>query len=164
MIEPQYLNTLRKVCVRLSGCQNNWVITGSLGMALQGRDIEIHDIDIQTNQHGAYQIESLFSEYVVQAVHYSASERIRSHFGSLEIDGVKVEIMGNIQKLLENQVWEEPIKVENYRQWVSLEGIQVPVIALEYEYQAYLILGRIEKAVKIKKWIEESYLKNTKAG
>jgi len=162
MIEPQYLHAIRKICVRLSGFQNNWAITGSLGMALQGMDIEIHDIDIQTDQHGAYQIESLFSEYVVQAVHYSASERLRSHFGSLEVDGVRVEIMGNIQKLLENQVWEEPLKVENYRQWVRLEGIQVPVLSLEYEYQAYKKIGRIEKAVTIKQWIEKSRLQNTK--
>lgn len=29
-------------------------------MALQGMDIEVHDIDIQTNQYGAYEIESFF--------------------------------------------------------------------------------------------------------
>lgn len=133
-------------------------------MALQGMDIEIHDIDIQTDQHGAYEIEGLFSEYVVKAVHYSASERIRSHFGSLEIDGAKVEIMGNIQKLLDNQVWEEPVKVEKYRHWIIFDGIQVPVLPLEYEYQAYLKLGRIEKAEKMKEWLKESRLQNTRAG
>jgi len=156
MIESQYLNALRKICVRLKDCQNNWVLTGSLGMALQGMDIEIHDIDIQTDQYGAYKIESLFSEYAVKAVHYLASERIRSHLGSLEIDGVKVEIMGDIQKLVDNHVWEEPIKVEKHRQWVTFEGIQVPVLSLEYEYQAYLKLGRREKAERIMKWLNEN--------
>ena len=90
MIESPYLHTLRKICIGLGDCQSDWVITGSSGMALHGMDIEIHDIDIQTDQHGAYEIEAIFSEYVVEAVHYSASERIRSHFGSLEIDGVRV--------------------------------------------------------------------------
>lgn len=155
MIESQYLNALRKLCVRLNDCQSIWVITGSLGMVLQGMDLEVHDIDIQTDQHGAYEIESLFSEYVVKAVHYLASERICSHFGTLEIDGVKVEIMGDIQKLLDNQTWEEPVKIEKYRQWINLEGIQVPVLSVEDEYRAYLKLGRIEKAEKIKKWLEE---------
>ena len=164
MIESQYLNALRKICIQLSDCQNNWVITGSLGMALQGMEIKIHDIDIQTNKHGAYEIESLFSQYVVKTVHFSASEQIRSHFGSLEIGGVKVEIMGDIQKLLGNRVWEEPVKVEKYRHWISFEGMQVPVLSLKYEYQAYLKLGRIEKAEKIKKWLEENRLRNVKAG
>lgn len=126
-------------------------------MALQGMDIEVHDIDIQTDRQGAYEIEDLFSEYIVKAVHYSASERIRSHFGSLEIDGIKVEIMGDIQKLIDSQVWEEPVKVEQYRRWVNFEGMQVPVLSLEYECDAYLKLGRIEKAAKIKRWMEEDH-------
>lgn len=54
-------------------------------MALQGMNIEIHDISFQTDQHGAYDIESLFSEYIVRKVRYSASERIRSYFGSLKL-------------------------------------------------------------------------------
>jgi len=160
MIEPKYLNALRKICSQLDSCQSHWAFTGSLGMVLQGMDVEIHDIDIQTDQHGAYEIENIFSEYVVNAVHFSASERIRSHFGSLEIDGIKVEIMGDIQKLLDSQVWEEPVKVEKYRHWVNFEGMQVPVLSLEYEYQAYLKLGRIEKAEKMKKRLEENRLQN----
>ncbi len=63
MIELYYLSTLRKICAQLNNCQNSWVVTGSLGMALQGVDIEVHDIDIQTNQHGAHGM-----------VHFSASK------------------------------------------------------------------------------------------
>ena len=78
MIELRYLKALRKICLRLNNCQSAWVVTGSLGMALQGMDIEIHDIDIQTDQRGAYEIEDLLSDYVVMPVEYSASKRIRS--------------------------------------------------------------------------------------
>jgi hypothetical protein len=63
MIELYYLNTLRKICAQLNNCQNSWVVTGSLGMALQGVDIEVHDIDIQTNPHEAHGM-----------VHFSASK------------------------------------------------------------------------------------------
>ena len=69
MIEPCYLSVLRKICIRLSNCQRNWVVTGSLGMALQGMDIEVHDIDIQTDEQGASEIEGLLFEYVVNPVH-----------------------------------------------------------------------------------------------
>jgi hypothetical protein len=156
MIELRYIESLRKICTRLSDHQIIWAVTGSLGMALQGMDIEIHDMDIQTDQYGAYEIEACFSEYIVKAVQYSASERIRSHFGALEMDGVKIEIMGDIQKLLNDQNWEEPVKVELYRHWISFEGMQVPVLSLEYEHQAYLKLGRVEKAERIKNWLEEN--------
>jgi hypothetical protein len=157
MIEPQYLNTLRIICARLSEQQLNWVVTGSLGLALQGMDIIVHDIDLQSDENGAYAIAGLLSEYVLKPVQYLASERIRSHLGLLEIEGVKVDIMGDVQKLLKTQVWEEPVKVEHYKHWIDFNGLQVPVLSLEYEYQAYLKLGRIKKAEKIKIWLDGNH-------
>lgn len=154
VIDQKYLDTLQKICERLSGFQLNWVITGSIGMALQGMDIKIHDIDIQTDQYGAYEIAGLFSEYVVKPVHYLASESMRSYFGVLEIEGVKIDIMGDIQKLLDDQTWEEPVKVEIYKRWENFENLYVPILSLEYEYEAYLKLGRIQKAEKIKNWLD----------
>ena len=153
MIEPSYLNVLRKILMCLNECQAPWVITGSLGMALQGMDIPVHDIDLQTDRPGAYEIESKFPEYVIMPVRYSQAERIRSHFGQLEIDGVQVEIMGDLQKRIDAETWEEPVRVERYRRWVEMEGIQVPVLSLTYEYQAYLKLGRSEKAAMLREWL-----------
>ena len=123
-------------------------------MALQGMDVEIHDIDIQTDKEGAYEVESRFPEYVVKPVRYSSSERICSHLGALEIDNIKVEIMGDIQKRLDDQTWEEPVKVERHKCWVEIDGMQIPVLSLEYEYQAYLKLGRNEKAEMLGKWLQ----------
>jgi len=159
MIEDQYLNTLRKINTRLDGLKDNrinWVITGSLGMALQGVTVDVHDIDIQTDKDGAYEIESRFSEYVVKPVRYSISERIHSHFGILEIGGIKVEIMGDIQKRLDDQTWGEPVKVERHKCLVEIDGMQIPVLSLEYEYQAYLKLGRNEKAEMLRNWLQKS--------
>jgi hypothetical protein len=159
MIETQYLNVLRKIYIRLNNIQVNWVITGSLGMALQGIDVKVHDIDIQTNKDGAYDIEKLFHEYRVNPVSYIQSERIHSYLGMLEIDGIKIEIMGDIQKLKDNHNWEEPVKVEFHRCWVEIDGMRIPVLSMEYEYQAYLKLGRNEKAEMIREWLQK-----TKAG
>jgi hypothetical protein len=159
MIKKNTLNALRKICIRLNDHPIIWAVTGSLGMALQGMDIEVHDIDIQTSQSGAYEIEGYFPGYVVKPVQYVASERIRSHLGALEIEGVKVEIIGAIQKLVDGEAWEEPVNVEHYRRWISFEGEQVPVMSLEHEYHAYLRMGRVEKAEKIKNWLEEKRAK-----
>jgi hypothetical protein len=156
MIEAQYLNALIKIYARLEDNQANWVITGSIGMALQGVDLEVHDIDIQTDKDGAYEIESRFPECMVKPVCYSISERIRSHLGMLEIDGIKIEIMGDIQKRLDDQTWEEPVKVERHRRWVEINGMRIPVLSLEYEYQAYLKLGRSEKAEMLRKWLQRA--------
>nr|MBC7245756.1 hypothetical protein [Chloroflexota bacterium] len=153
MIPMPYLSVLRKICERLEGNPINWVVTGSLGMALQGVPVPIHDIDIQTDEEGAYEIERRFSEYVIKPVQYSISEHIRSHFGALEIDGIQVEIMGAVQKHLDIQSWEEPVRIECYRQWVEVEGMNIPVLSLEYEYQAYLKLGRSDKVEILRDWL-----------
>ena len=66
MIDSVYLNVLRQIHARLSNTDVNWVVTGSLGFALQGVPVQPHDIDIQTDKAGAYEIERLFSDVVIQ--------------------------------------------------------------------------------------------------
>jgi len=155
MIANDHLKVLGKIVSCLKDSPINWVVTGSLGMALQGVPIQVHDIDIQTDKDGAYEIERCFPEYVVEPVRYSESEKVRSYLGMLEIEG-KVEIMGDIQKRLGDQSWEKPVKVEYYRRWVEVGGMRIPVLSLEYEHQAYLKLGRIEKAEMLRSWLYET--------
>jgi hypothetical protein len=154
MIQDQFLRALRTFHLRLETSGVNWVVTGSLGMALQGMDIAVHDMDIQTDKAGAYEIEWRLSEYAVKPVRYTASDRMRSYLGLLELDGVQVEVMGDIQKRLGDQTWEEPVRVERYKQWVDIDGLRIPVLSLDYEYEAYRAMGRSEKAEMLRKWLE----------
>ena len=154
MIDPVYLNVLRQIHARLFSTDVNWVVTGSLGFALQGIPVQPHDIDLQTDKAGAYEIESLFADVVIRKVKFSATERIKSHFGALQIDGIEVEIMGDIQKRGADRVWEEIVNPAHYRQIVEIDGLLVPVLSLEYEYQAYLKFGRIERAKMLRRWLD----------
>jgi hypothetical protein len=154
MLNTAYLKVLRKINTRLSNTNVNWAITGSLGFALQGVPAEPNDIDIQTDKRGAYEIERHFSEFMTKRVTLSSTEKIRSHFGKLMIDGIKIEIMGDIQKRLEDGSWENPVDLEHHKRVVEVEGMKVPVLSLEYEYQAYMKLGRIEKAEMLRKWLQ----------
>lgn len=152
-VEPQYLNALRVIYASLKDRHVNWVVTGSLGMALQGVEVEIHDLDIQTDKTRADEIERCFPEYGVTPVRYSESDRIWSYLGRHEIDGVRVEILGDIQKHLDD-AWEEPVAIERYKRWLCIQGMCIPVLSLEYEYQAYLRLGRIEKTEMLRRWLQ----------
>ncbi len=155
MIDSKYTQILNKIYNRLRNTDIVWAVTGSLGFALQGMSVEIHDIDIQTDKAGAYEIERLFKEYVVNIVNLSTSEKIRSHFGELNIDGIKVEIIGDVQKKLGEDIWEEPVNLIKYRKVIEFEGMKVPVLDLRYEYGAYLKLGRIKKAEMIKNYLDK---------
>jgi len=155
MIDPRFIDVVGCICSHLSGTETTWAVTGSLGQALQGVEVAVHDIDIQTDEPGAYEIERCFSDHVVRKVQFSSTETIRSHFGELCIDGVSVEIMGAIQKRLPDGKWEDRVDVSEHRRFVDLDGLAVPVLSLEYECQAYRRLGRTAKADMLQEWLDE---------
>jgi len=152
--DTTYLKVLCKINTRLNITSVNWAVTGSFSFALQGVPVEPNDIDIQTDKRGAYEIERYFSEFMTKRVTLSSTEKIRSYFGELMINGIKVEIMGDIQKSLEDGSWENPVDLEHHKRVVQVEGMQVPVLSLEYEYQAYLKLGRVDKAEMLRNWLQ----------
>ncbi|MBC7264921.1 MAG: hypothetical protein H5T64_11295 [Chloroflexi bacterium] len=161
MIDPAHLVVLRKIYIRLRNSNVNWALTGSFSLALQGVPVQVHDIDLQTDEAGAYEIERRFAEFVIQKVHLSPAERICSHFGALMMDGIKVEVMGDVRKRREDGTWEEAEDLERLKRVVEVEGMQIPVLSLDYEYQAYLALGRIEKAEMLRKWLYEDVNRQT---
>lgn len=154
-IPPSHLKALRILLAGLKGSQVLWALTGSLGFALQGVPVPVNDIDIQTDHEGAYAIERIFSANSTRPVVFSEKERIRSYYGALEMAGAEVEIMGELQKRQDNQLWEDPVDIARYRTWVTVEGQRVPVMDLEYEYHAYLRMGRLERAELLRKWLVE---------
>jgi len=154
MLPDTYILVLRAIHDKVKATDIDWALTGSTSFALQGIPVEPHDIDVQTSEAGAYEIERLFPEYVTEKVAFSASERIRSHLGRLSIEGVVVEIMGAIQTRLEGGTWEPPVDVTCYRRFVEVEGMKLPVMPLEHEYQAYLNIGRAETAEILRRSIE----------
>ena len=153
MIPPQHVQILKIIDYSLRKTDIFWVITGSLGFALQGLDFKVNDIDLRTDASGAYDIEKVIAENVVRSVRFSRSDKIASHWGELNIDGVKVEIMGALQKKLPDGTWELPVDVKRHREFISFEGMVLPVFSLFYEEQAYRTLGRIERANQIKEWL-----------
>ena len=155
MIKPSLIKVLHKLCHHLNTDEVIWAVTGSLGLTLQGMDVAIHDIDIQTDKSGAYEIERLFSRYVVGNIEFSSSDKIRSYFGELNIDGVKVDIMGDIQKHLPDGSREDPVNVGDKRLFIDYNGLPFPVISLEYEREAYRILGRTETAEQIRRYLAQ---------
>jgi|SRR5579875_502742 hypothetical protein len=150
MFDMSYAKALRRIYSSLHGKPLNWVVTGSCSFALQGVPVIPNDIDLQADLPGALAIEQHLSKYVVRKVKFSTAEKIRSHFGELCVNGIKVEIMGDVQKRLADGTWEKPVDLEQYKRFVEFRGMEIPVLALEYEYEAYMKLGRFEKAEMLK--------------
>ncbi|MCL4561005.1 MAG: hypothetical protein M1281_10360 [Chloroflexi bacterium] len=161
MIPPEHQHALRILLDGLSGQAISWAVTGSLGFALQGMDVPVHDIDLQTNRIGAYQIEERFHSYLVRPVAFSPSDKVQSYLGRMEIDGIVVELMGDLQKRLKDGAWEAPVNVDDYKIFVAWQDRQVPVLSLEYEVQAYRLMGRMEKVKLLEEFLKRKHSQST---
>lgn len=156
MLPKEFGETIRILYGRLKHRKDVlWAFTGSVGFALQGLDLIPKDIDIQTDRVGAFEIERIFSDFVVEKVRFRVSEIMKSYFGVLSINKIKVEIMGNIQKKVGDR-WEEPVDIAKYLKFVEFEDMYLPVLDLKYEMEAYRKLGRFEKAKMLEEYLKRS--------
>lgn len=130
----------------------NWALTGSLAHRLQGVDVECGDIDIQTDEPGAYAAGEAMRRYVVNPVRFRRSANMTSHFGHFRFDDLDVdlEVMGAIDKLLPDGSWTGPIDPSDHVVEVTLGDRRVPVLSLEYEADAYETLRRHGRAQLIR--------------
>jgi len=155
MLQRRLLDALGCICAILNESEAVWALTGSMGFALHGIETPVHDIDIQTDRSGTYEIEKRLEQHVTRRVHFSETKSIKSHFGALRIDGVDVEIMGDIQKRLPDGTWEPPVDIRRHREFIEVNGLRIPALSIEYEVQAYETLGRMEKAQQLRCWLNK---------
>ena len=155
MLNDIFLDTLRIIHDRLENISIIWAITGSVGLVLQGVETAVHDIDLQADQKGAYAIEHRFAKQMFRPVQFSSTVKIRSHFGAFALNGIKVEIIGDIEKRLPDGTWEAPPDLSALMCRIEIARMQLPVLSLAYEYAAYLKMGRTAKAALIKKRLEK---------
>jgi hypothetical protein len=151
----KYPGVLTKLAPILKDANILWVLTGSLAFALQGIDLDVHDIDIQTDEKGAYEIARLFREHLIMPVSFSSTGLIRSHFGRLLVDGIKVEIMGDMQKRMRDGTWESAPDILALRRYLDFDDLRIPVFPLEYEHKAYLKLGRSQTSRLLRGWLND---------
>lgn len=133
-----------------------WALTGSTSMALQGMTLDVHDIDVQTDKSGAYQLGKLLDSYALEPVHFCGTDLMRSHFGRFKIGAVDLEIMGDIEKKRPDGSWEEAVPLPSIIEHVQFEGMNIPVLSLAYEAQAYKKIGRAVRSAEIEDFINRS--------
>ncbi len=97
MIPRQVLRVLVILAEKLDASNTNWAVDGGTNLALQGIDIVPNDIDVLTDEAGAYGIARLFSDRVVSPASFKTSRKYDSHFGRLEVEGISIEVMGDLR-------------------------------------------------------------------
>jgi hypothetical protein len=147
-----YQHTLQLICDRLPFPQVNWALTGSLGQYLQGVRIDVHDVDVQTDEDGAWFANDALREFVRVDVYARTSPLMASLFGTFDVEGLQVEIMGAVRKRTRpGDPWGPATDPSDHCRLVTIDGYTVPVLSLEYEAEAYQAIGRTERANLLRK-------------
>jgi len=152
-IPKQNIEALKIIVDKFKGKSINWVLIGSTSLAIQGVNVDVHDIDIKTDIESANRIAHALKEYVIEPMHHKTSEQFKSYYGMFKINNVQIEVMADLETMHDGK-W---IKVENSRIKVikRYEDMTLPLLELREEYEAYKRMGRMEKANKIKAFIEQ---------
>lgn len=135
---------------RIPPAEYSWALTGSAGLRLQGVDLPAHDLDLQTDSKIIYLLEKELAEFMKVSVHIWETEHTLSYHGQAEIEGLQVELLGDVRHRNVNGAWGAPLEIRSVLVWVEWRGLQIPVLSLTHEAVAYERMGRAQKAELIR--------------
>jgi len=118
-----------------------WTLMGSVSLALQGVNVTPDDIDILTDEHGAYRIGSILEEYVVKSISYSRTNLFESFYGTYQIGETKVDVMGDLRVRLEGTWVSLSDRLKSPR-IIHQNSLKIPVSSLHDQLFFYEKLGR----------------------
>ncbi|MBU4501844.1 MAG: hypothetical protein KKA79_04575 [Nanoarchaeota archaeon] len=113
---------------------------GGTNLEIQGVGVKANDIDILTDEKGAYEIGKALKEYETEPVGYTEKTNFPCHRGEFMIDDIEIEVIGEQN--------DENIII------IDMGSFEIPCRTLESEYKSYIRLGREEKAKLIKKKLD----------
>lgn len=134
-----------------------WALTGSAGLRLQGLDLTVHDLDLQTDVKTMYQLERELADYMKVPVHVWETEHTLSYHARAEVDGLQVEFLGDVRHRGAEGAWDAPLDIRSVLVWVEWHGVKVPVLSLTHEALAYERMGRTQKAELIRSVIQKEH-------
>lgn len=124
-----------------------WAVIGSANLALQGLDVNPHDLDICTTSSGIKVFEELFREYVTEPLHGVKFEDALKYKLKAKMQGVEIDIVGS-----DSDVYNRHLKA-GHVVFVKVKGIPIPCFTLEAELAGYRELGRPERAKLVRDFL-----------
>ncbi len=144
MIPDRFRETVLMISEKIPS-NVKWAVDGSTSLALQGMDIVPHDIDILTDHNGAYRIQDVFKDTAMKPVSHSSTDRYESDYRIFSINGLRVEVMGNL-KVFRNGKWsseQNPHSVKIIH--IDLGGTSIPVVSMNHQRDSGYLRERLER-------------------
>lgn len=134
---------------------NHWIVAGGMANRYNGLLITTSDIDILTTNRIALEMDKVLSPYRLKNMLYSENDKFASTFGQYKIDGVLVEIVGDLvikgkfqyNLLVDDVILDKALKLD-------FDGYQVNVEPLEESFFVDTILGRTKRVLSIYEYLK----------
>ena len=139
---PLWRSVLRKLAGELAQTGISYTLTGSANLALRGVPLLVNDVDLEMSAQDAGRFQECYAEFAKMPVALRQDEHYRSYFGRFELDGVMLEVMGDLQRW-EAGDWKPTANTT--RQQLDLDGVAVQAAWLEEEPLANLRRGRLAR-------------------
>ncbi|HEY3474462.1 MAG TPA: hypothetical protein VGK56_07605 [Anaerolineales bacterium] len=146
----QHADVLPQLLERIPPAEYLWALTGSAGLRLQGVDISVNDLDVQTDAKTVFLLEKELTEFMKVSVHRWETEHTVSYHGQAEINGVQVELLGDMRHRKPDGSWGAALDIDSVLVWLEWRHFNIPVLSLEHEAAAYARMGRMQKAELIR--------------
>lgn len=155
VIDDNIIKIIKELHTKLEQTGVQWILTGSTALAMRGVDIQTNDIDILTNRKDVKSIDKILNNYRIQYPDLSETNNYRSYYGIYEIDGIKIDLMGDFQYKLKNSKWSDTNQ-NNKIEFVDFHGMPLPMLTLQQELKEYENTDRQDTVLKIKEYLEKT--------
>jgi len=162
LVPQPILKASIKLLERLKGVVSaNWAVGGDAGEVMMGVNVMPENLEILTTKEGCEQICKELAEYqtVAPAMMEKKLSReadvdgkmlpiyVRSHYGELSMDGVKVEVRGDEQIKVGEWDWGDPLDFT--ADYTYIPGGKLPIVPLGLKSELYLGLGWLDRVTLV---------------
>jgi len=142
-VKPRWRAVLREIAGRLQAAGIAFKVVGGTAAALHGVPLPVRDIDLEMSTPDVYRFHDIYAARAAEPPALRESDTYRSHFGRYELDGVQIEVMGDLHRREANR-WVPSFTTT--QSTLDVEGTLCPVSWLEEETLAYIRRGRLDRA------------------
>jgi ubiquinone/menaquinone biosynthesis C-methylase UbiE len=142
-VKPRWRAVLRQIAARLQSAGIPFRVVGGTAAALHGVPVPVQDIDLEMSAADVYRFHDIYAAHTIEPPALQESDAYRSHFGRYELDGVQIEVMGDLHRR-EGTRWVPSFATTQTT--LDIEGTPCSVSCLEEETLAYIRRGRLDRA------------------
>jgi hypothetical protein len=150
MLPTRVRRALSTILERLQGSSMEWRVGGSVALALQGLEISPRDIDLfLPSGDSARLMAETLGEFLESPPHRRASEPFTSYYSHCRIEGVEIDLIGEL--VIETHRGSVELGADSslWRRESSLpfQGWKVPSIPPEIQLVTYYLMPKREDRV-----------------